>query len=63
MYVARSVVKESETYQVVGNYKCLTKGNLNKKTVFIFKFYDKFCARKIQNNFSNFLKNLGGLPP
>ena len=60
-YVARSVAKEIETYQVVGNCKYLTKDNIKKKMVFIFEFYDKLRARNIQNIFFNFLKNLGGV--
>ena len=55
-----SVAKESETYQVVANCKYLKKYNLKKKTVFIFEFYDKLCARNMQMIFFIFLKNLGG---
>ena len=55
-----SIAKESETYQVVGNCKYLKKYNLKKKTVFIFEFYDKLCARNMQIIIFNFLKNLGG---
>ena len=56
-----SIAKESETYQVVGNCKYLKKYNLKKKTVFIFEFYDKLCARNMQIIIFNFLKNLGGV--